>query len=398
MELVYDHILVRYGELSTKGKNRKDFIRRLTSNMKQALSGFGALTFEQTYDRIYVHLHGTPFEEVAPILKEVFGLSSFSPCLKVESNLETIKEAALNVVRHSEGKTFKMETRRHDKKFPYRSDDINRACAGRILANTEWKVDVHHPDLHLKVEVREHATYIMPFVVQGAGGYPTGIGGKAMLLLSGGIDSPVAGYLTMKRGIEIEAVHFSSPPYTSDLAKGKVLDLASQISVYQGQIKVHVVPFTDLQLAIYKNCSESYAITIMRRMMVRIADRLAQRRNCMALVTGESVGQVASQTLNSMQTINDVTCMPILRPVVTYDKLEIIDVAKRINTYETSILPYEDCCTIFTPKNPVTKPTVKKAVELESHFDFEPLIEECLNNIETVTLTVKKKDQEEDLF
>ncbi len=398
MELVYDHILVRYGELSTKGKNRKDFIRRLTSNMKQALSGFGALTFEQTYDRIYVHLHGTPFEEVAPILKEVFGLSSFSPCLKVESDLETIKEAALNVVRHSEGKTFKMETRRHDKKFPYRSDDINRACAGRILANTEWKVDVHHPDLHLKVEVREHATYIMPFVVQGAGGYPTGIGGKAMLLLSGGIDSPVAGYLTMKRGIEIEAVHFSSPPYTSDLAKGKVLDLASQISVYQGQIKVHVVPFTDLQLAIYKNCSESYAITIMRRMMVRIADRLAQRRNCMALVTGESVGQVASQTLNSMQTINDVTCMPILRPVVTYDKLEIIDVAKRINTYETSILPYEDCCTIFTPKNPVTKPTVKKAVELESHFDFEPLIEECLNNIETVTLTVKKKDQEEDLF
>ncbi len=396
MELVYDHILVRYGELSTKGKNRKDFIRRLTSNMKQALSAFDSLSFEQTYDRIYVHLHGTPFDEVAPILKEVFGISSFSPALKVESDLETIKETALKVIVHSEGKTFKMETRRHDKNFPFRSDDINRACAGRILANTQWKVDVHHPDVHLKVEVREQATYIMPFVVQGAGGYPTGIGGKAMLLLSGGIDSPVAGYLTMKRGIEIEAVHFSSPPYTSDLAKGKVLDLASQISVYQGQIKVHVVPFTDLQLAIYKNCSESYAITIMRRMMVRIADRLAQRRNCMALVTGESVGQVASQTLNSMQTINEVTCMPILRPVVTYDKLEIIDVAKKINTYETSILPYEDCCTIFTPKNPVTKPTVKKAIELEAHFDFEPLIEECLNNIETVTMTVKK--QEEDLF
>ena len=396
MELVYDHILVRYGELSTKGKNRKDFIRRLTTNIKKALSGFDALTYEQTFDRIYIHLHGTPFEEVSPILKEVFGISSFSPTLKVESDLEVIKEAALNVVRNTEGKTFKMETRRHDKKFPYRSDDINRGCAGRILHNTDWKVDVHNPDLHLKVEVRENATYIMPTVVQGAGGYPTGIGGKAMLLLSGGIDSPVAGYLTMKRGIEIEAVHFSSPPYTSDLAKGKVLDLASQISVYQGQIKVHVVPFTDLQLAIYENCNESYAITIMRRMMVRIADRLAQRRNCMALVTGESVGQVASQTLNSMQTINDVTTMPILRPVVTYDKLEIIDVAKKINTYETSILPYEDCCTIFTPKNPVTKPTIKRAVEMESHYDFEPLIEKCLDEIETLTLTFKK--QEEDLF
>ncbi|MBP3398308.1 MAG: tRNA 4-thiouridine(8) synthase ThiI [Erysipelotrichaceae bacterium] len=396
MELVYDHILVRYGELSTKGKNRKDFIRRLTSNIKLALSGFDQLTYEQTFDRIYIHLHGTPFDEVSPILKEVFGISSFSPTLKVESDLNTIKEAALMVANSTNGHTFKMETRRHDKKFPHRSDEINRACAGKILANTEWKVDVHHPDLHLRVEVREKATYIMPLVVQGAGGYPTGIGGKAMLLLSGGIDSPVAGYLTMKRGIEIEAVHFSSPPYTSDLAKGKVLDLASQISVYQGQIKVHVVPFTDLQLAIYKNCNESYAITIMRRMMVRIADRLAQRRNCMALVTGESVGQVASQTLNSMQTINDVTTMPILRPVVTYDKLEIIDVAKKINTYETSILPYEDCCTIFTPKNPVTKPTIKRAVEMESHFDFEPLIEECLNNIETVIMTVKK--QEEDLF
>lgn len=396
MELVYDHILVRYGELSTKGKNRKDFIRRLTTNIKKALSGFDALTYEQTFDRIYIHLHGTPFEDVSPILKEVFGISSFSPTLKVESEIEAIKEAALAVVMNSEGKTFKMEARRHDKKFPYRSDDINRGCAGRILHNTDWKVDVHHPDLLLKVEVRENATYIMPKVVQGAGGYPTGIGGKAMLLLSGGIDSPVAGYLTMKRGIEIEAVHFSSPPYTSDLAKGKVLDLASLISVYQGQIKVHVVPFTDLQLAIYENCNESYAITIMRRMMVRIADRLAQRRNCMALVTGESVGQVASQTLNSMQTINDVTTMPILRPVVTYDKLEIIDVAKRINTYETSILPYEDCCTIFTPKNPVTKPTIKRSVEMESHFDFEPLIEKCLDEIETVTLTFKK--QEEDLF
>lgn len=396
MELVYDHILLRYGELSTKGKNRKDFIRRLTSNIKLALTAFDKLTYEQTFDRIYIHLHGTPFDEVAPILKEVFGISSFSPTLKVESDLNVIKEAALSVANATEGKTFKMETRRHDKKFPHRSDEINRACAGKILANTQWKVDVHHPDLHLRVEVREKATYIMPFVVQGAGGYPTGIGGKAMLLLSGGIDSPVAGYLTMKRGIEIEAVHFSSPPYTSDLAKGKVLDLASMISVYQGQIKVHVVPFTDLQLAIYKHCSESYAITIMRRMMVRIADRLAQRRNCMALVTGESVGQVASQTLNSMQTINDVTTMPILRPVVTYDKLEIIDVAKKIGTYETSILPYEDCCTIFTPKNPVTKPTVKRAVEMESHFDFEPLIEECINHIETVVLTVKK--QEEDLF
>ena len=259
------------------------------------------------------------------------------------------------------------------------------------------KVDVHHPDLRIGIEVREEFTYVMADTVKGAGGYPVGMGGKALLMLSGGIDSPVAGYLTMKRGVEIECIHYASPPYTSSSAQKKVLDLAGIISKYQGSIKVHIIPFTDLQLAIYKHCDESYAITIMRRMMYRIAERVAQKYKCLAIVNGESIGQVASQTLESMQTINHVIDMPVIRPVVTYDKLEIIDVARRINTYETSILPFEDCCTIFTPKNPVTKPHPEKAEKMEAGWDFEALIDECIEKMETVVVT-PATPQEDDLF
>ncbi|MEF9968063.1 MAG: tRNA uracil 4-sulfurtransferase ThiI, partial [Longicatena sp.] len=235
--------------------------------------------------------------------------------------------------------------------------------------------------------------YITSKIYPAAGGYPVGVSGKAMLLLSGGIDSPVAAYYVMKRGVEVEAIHFSSPPYTSNSAKEKVLELARIVSGYQGRIKVHVVPFTELQLAIYKNCNESYAITIMRRMMVRIAERIALRNKCLALATGESLGQVASQTLESMGCINDVVKLPILRPVVTFDKLEIIAKSKEIGTYETSILPFEDCCTIFTPKNPVTKPSIKRAEEYEALFDFESLIEECILNTECIVVKpIKEKE------
>lgn len=397
MELKTELILIRYGELSTKGKNRKDFISKLTQNVKNALSEFEALKYDKTYDRLYIYLNGTKEDEILERLKKVFGIQSFSCAVKTESDLEQIIDTAYQVALSSEGKTFKVETRRHDKTFFKTSDEINRAVAGKILKNTDWKVDVHQPDLRIQIEVREGCTYIMKETIKGAGGYPVGVGGKAMLMLSGGIDSPVAGYLTMKRGVAIECVHYASPPYTSSSARKKVLDLASMISVYQGSIKVTVIPFTELQLAIYEHCDESYAITIMRRMMFRIAEEVAKRHKAMAIVTGESVGQVASQTLESMTCINDVISMPVLRPVACFDKLEIIDVAKRIDTYETSILPFEDCCTIFTPKSPVTKPTLKRCEQYESRFDFEPLIQKCIDEAEIIWVK-PGAGEEQDLF
>lgn len=394
MEHKYEYILVRYGELSTKGKNKKDFIRLLVKNVKNALSSFPDLTYQQTHDRLYIHLNGEDYDQIEGLLSKVFGISSFSPTVKVESDLDTIVEAAYKHVLDSEGKTFKIATRRNDKNFPLKSDDINRLIATQVLKNSELKVDVHNPDILLMVEIRERYTYIMSKKVIGANGYPVGVAGKSMLLLSGGIDSPVAAYLAMKRGIEIEAIHFASPPYTSSAAQNKVLKLAELVSLYQGNIKVHVVPFTELQLEIYKNCNESYAITIMRRMMVRIAEEVARKRRCLTLVTGESVGQVASQTLDSMSVINEVTKMPILRPVVTYDKLEIIDIAKKIGTYETSILPFEDCCTIFTPKNPVTKPKLDRAIKYENSFDYGELIKKCIEETEVINCTFKTIDKE----
>ena len=392
-QIVYNHILVRFGELSTKGKNRNEFIRKLSDNIRQCCSDMPDLRYERTHDRLYIHLNGMDPKPLMDRLKDVFGISSYSLAVKVESDIEAIKKTAYQMSIQSDEDTFKVETRRNDKQFLMISDEVNRAVATVILKNSDKKVDVHHPKLRIQIEIRKECTYIMCWTVKGAQGYPVGVGGKALLLLSGGIDSPVAGYLTMKRGVEIEAVHFASPPYTSNAAKQKVLDLASKISGYQGKIKVHVIPFTEAQLAIYENCDESYAITIMRRMMVCIAERIASANKCLALVTGESVGQVASQTLESMQTINDVTKMPILRPVVTYDKIEIIELAKKIGTYETSILPFEDCCTIFDPKNPVTKPKIERAVKLEEKFDFESLLDECEKNEEVIVLKPVKENK-----
>lgn len=398
MELKTELILIRYGELSTKGKNRKDFISRLTQNVRNALSDYEALSYQKTFDRLYIYLNGTDETEVLERLKKVFGIQSFSCAVKVDSDLDQMIETSLKIAQTSEGKTFKVETRRHDKKFFKTSDEINRAVASKILKTTDWKVDVHHPDLRIQIEVRENCTYIMKETIQGAGGYPVGVGGKSLLLLSGGIDSPIAGYLAMKRGVQIECIHYASPPYTSSSAQKKVMDLASRISVYQGSIKVTVIPFTDLQLAIYEHCDESYAITIMRRMMFRIAEEVAKRHGCLALVTGESIGQVASQTLESMNAINTVINMPVVRPVACFDKLEIIDLAKKIDTYETSILPFEDCCTIFTPKSPVTRPTVKKCEQYESRFDFEPLIQKCIEEATVVWVKPGDYKEEEDLF
>jgi thiamine biosynthesis protein ThiI len=390
----YDTVLIRYGELSTKGKNRKDFIKRLEKNIKFALRDYPDLVYRRTYDRIYIKLNDEDPEDISARLQRVFGISSFSFTEKVPADMDAMKEACLRIAQETDKKTFKIVTRRHDKTFPLVSDTINREIAGVILSQTDLKVDVHQPELMIRLEVHAEGTYITSDKIPGAGGYPTGINGKALLMLSGGIDSPVAAYELMKRGIEVEAVHFASPPYTSQAARDKVVQLAKLMSVYQGRITIHMLNFTETQLAIYKAAGDPYAVTLMRRMMFRLAEQVAKKYHCLVLATGESVGQVASQTLESMVCINDVVRMPVLRPLVCYDKVEIIDLARKIGTYETSILPYEDCCTIFDPKNPVTKPTIEKAEYYEKKFDWESMLTKCLENEEIVV--AKPEENEED--
>ncbi len=392
----YDTVLIRYGELTTKGKNRKDFITRLFKNVKYALRDYDDLVYTKTYDRIYVKLTDQQPEEITKRLQRVFGISSFSFTEKVSNDIEVIKDRCLQIAKDSDKKTFKVITKRHDKSYPMHSDDVNRAVAGEILHNTELKVDVHEPELAIRIEIHEQDAYITSEKIPGAGGYPAGINGKVLLMLSGGIDSPVAAYQLMKRGLKVEAVHFASPPYTSENAKNKVLDLARMVAEYQGHMKVHIINFTDMQLEIYKTAGDPYAVTLMRRMMFREAEQVALNNGCLALGTGESVGQVASQTLESMNVINQVITMPVLRPLVCYDKVEIIDLARKIGTYETSILPFEDCCTIFDPKNPVTKPTLKKCEYYESRFDWQSLMKKAVD--ETESVLVEPKQNEEDFL
>ena len=394
----YNHILVRFGELTTKGKNRKTFIQKLYKNTKEALKEFPALTYQLTYDRLYILLNGENQEAVCVRLKKVFGIHSFSLALKVETDLENIKEAACYLINTTEGQTFKIDTKRNDKSFPMQSQDISRAVAGYIFHNSQkdLKVDVHHPEIRIRIELRAKETYVMNDVIYGAGGYPVGIGGKALLMLSGGIDSPVAGYLTLKRGVMIDCIHFASPPYTSERAVEKVMELVQKLTDYAPVIKVHIIPFTDLQLAIYEHTPESYAMTVMRRMMYRISEKVALEENCLAISNGESIGQVASQTLDSMKAINEVISLPVIRPVVCMDKLEIMDVAHKIDTYDISVRPFEDCCTIFTPKQPATKPRKDKCETYESGWDYETLINECIQNRKTVIVGLD--DSNDDLF
>lgn len=392
----YDFIVCRYGELSTKGKNRRNFTAQLVRNVRAQLKAFSNLTYKETYDRLYVTLNGEDAQAVSDELKHVFGLSSFSLAIKVERDLEVMAMEVVRLIKEEEGATFKVVARRHDKSYEHISDTINRHVATRVLQNTELKVDVRKPDISVIVEVRQDAAYLMMSKIDGAGGYPVGIQGRVMLMLSGGIDSPVAGYLMMKRGVTIEAVHFASPPYTSDEAQKKVMDLAKTLTKYQATIRVHVVPFTDIQLEIYKKTNESYAITLMRRFMLRIGQQFAENRHCLAIANGENLGQVASQTLHSMKEITNIATLPILRPLLTYDKIEIIDLARKIDTYETSIIPFEDCCTIFTPTKPTTKPSAKKIDFYESKLELDALIDKAIENIETFEIT--RYDVEETSF
>jgi len=386
-------ILVRYEEIFLKGLNKKSFEYRLMTNIKKKLRHLGNVRVTSSQSRIYVEAEDEAFDmdEAMIVLRKIFGISSFSPVWKVPSDYEAIKENAVLLVkdllqRHPY-KTFKVEAKRGDKKFPMNSPQISASLGGVILKNfSNLKVDVHNPDFILYVEVREN-TYLYSEIIPGAKGLPTGTGGKATLLLSGGIDSPVAGWLIGKRGVELEAVYFHSYPYTSDRARDKVIRLTEILSEYCMGINLHIVPFTDIQLEINQKCPQEYLTIIMRRYMMKIAERIALKNGSLGLITGESIGQVASQTLESMLVTNSaVTSLPVYRPLAGLDKNEVIDIAKKINTYETSILPYEDCCTLFVAKHPVTRPSLEKAMEYEKVLDEQSLIEDAIGRTEVVKI------------
>lgn len=375
-------IVIKYGELTTKKGNRNTFINALKNNIKRVLVNND---YNIIANKDHIYIETKEIDDVLKKLKKVCGIQGILVAYKVNTNTDTIKEEVLNILKNMTFKTFKVETKRALKSFPINSMEFSRIIGGHILKNIpNISVDVHKPDVLVKIEIRED-TYIYFNEIKGIGGYPAGIQGKGLLMLSGGIDSPVAGYMALKRGIDIDCLYFESPPHTSLQAKEKVVKLASILNEYSGNVRLLVVPFTKLQEEIYKNVLSEYNITILRRMMYRIASKLGYK----VLINGESVGQVASQTIDSMYVINSVTNLPIIRPVSCLDKLEIIDIAKKIGTYETSILPYEDCCTIFVPKHPVINPKIEKCL-LYENFSYEDLIEECINDIEIIDNFNKK--------
>lgn len=364
-----DIILLKYGEISLKGLNRPMFERQLISNVAKALAPLGKFSVRKSQSTIYVE----PLEDSADTelaverLSKVFGIVNICPAVKCEKTIESIEKTTLECLSQMDikGKTFKVEAKREDKQFPMNSPQICRHMGGVILKNTDGlSVDVHNPDILVQIEIRKEA-YIFTQKVSGAGGMPIGTAGRATLLLSGGIDSPVAGWMIAKRGVRLEAVHFHSHPYTSDRAKEKVIDLARIMSAYTGEIRLHVVPFTEIQLDIIEKCPKNYLTIIMRRLMMRIAEKISVQNGSSALITGESIGQVASQTMESLVVTDNAVNMPVFRPCIGMDKEEIVTISKKIDTYETSILPFEDCCTIFVPKHPKTKPSVAEIEEAE---------------------------------
>ena len=385
-------ILIKYGELTTKKANRNLFINTLVMNIKESLKNYDVKIDKNRVRMFIIPANERDFDSIVNKLSKIFGIHSIVIAYESDNNIDNIKDNVLEIVKDINFKTFKVETKRSNKMFQYQSMEFNNIIGGLILKNIpNISVDVHNPDYTLKIEIREHNTYIYGSEIKGAGGYPVGVAGKGILMLSGGIDSPVAGYLAMKRGIKLECLYFESPPHTSLMAKNKVKQLVEKLSMYQADIKLHIINFTNIQENIYKNINPDYMITIMRRMMYRISERVMKKRKALVIVNGESVGQVASQTLTSMTVINNVTNVPVIRPVACLDKLEIIDISKKIDTYETSILPYEDCCTIFLPKHPVINPKLDKCIEYETSFDYETLITEAINNMETIAITKEDK-------
>ena len=388
-------IMIKYGELSTKKANINLFLKQLKDNLSFALED---LDVEIKFDkgRMFISLKKDNFEEVEEALNHVFGIHEYDIAYKFnDKNFDKIANFVLKLVKQKVFNTFKVVTKRSDKNYPISSMDFSRQIGAVILKNIEGvKVDIHEPELLVSIEIRMDAVYIYFNSEKGIGGYPVGVAGKGLLMLSGGIDSPVAGYMAIKRGVKLECIYFESPPHTSIEAKNKVLELASKLALYNNDIKVHIIRFTDIQQAIYQNCPHAYLVTIMRRMMYRIAERIARMNNCKILVNGESIGQVASQTLTSMNVINETVRIPVIRPVACFDKLEIIDFAKKIGTYETSILPYEDCCTIFVPEHPVINPSFEEVREYEKNIDYEKMIYEAIKNHEVIKISLKEKVKE----
>lgn len=377
-------IMVRYGELSTKGKNRRLFINKLAYNVKQALHQHENVRVRADRDRMHLILNGEDSKEVMACLTPIFGIQSFSPVVRVEKTTEEICETAVAMVKDiwQEGQSFKVESRRSDKEFIWDSNELNREVGAAIFTGVPGiEVKMIKPNIRVNVEVRSEAAYLSCATIQGAAGLPVGSSGKGMLMLSGGIDSPVAGYLAMKRGMEIEAVHFFSPPYTSQNSLDKAKDLTVKLTPYVGSIQFITVPFAEIQEEIKQSVPQGYWMTITRRFMLRITDALREKRSALAIVNGESLGQVASQTMHSMFAINEVTTTPVIRPVITMDKSEIIEIAENIDTFNLSVQPFEDCCTIFAPPEPKTKPALDKVVHYEERLDVEGMIERALAGI-----------------
>ncbi|HFU9485280.1 TPA: tRNA uracil 4-sulfurtransferase ThiI [Streptococcus agalactiae] len=385
----YSEIMIRYGELSTKKKNRMRFINKLKNNMEHVLSIYPDVSVKTDRDRGHVYLNGTDYHEVAESLKEIFGIQAFSPSFKVEKNVDTLVKAVQEIMTsvYKDGMTFKITAKRSDHSFELDSRALNHTLGDAVFSVLpNIKAQMKQPDINLKVEIRDEAAYISYEDIRGAGGLPVGTSGKGMLMLSGGIDSPVAGYLALKRGVDIEAVHFASPPYTSPGALKKAHDLTRKLTKFGGNIQFIEVPFTEIQEEIKAKAPEAYLMTLTRRFMMRITDRIREDRNGLVIINGESLGQVASQTLESMQAINAVTATPIIRPVVTMDKLEIIDIAQKIDTFDISIQPFEDCCTIFAPDRPKTNPKIKNTKQYEKRMDVEGLVERAVAGIMVTTI------------
>lgn len=395
--MMFKEILVRYGELSTKGRNRKEFIQRLRDNVRYSFHDILPLKIRAERDRMFIDIENEEkFAVLMERLPQIFGIQSFSPVATCKKDIDAIKTLAIEMMKpfEHEKTTFKVEVHRPDKSFPYDSHQLQRLIGATVLPKyPNLTVNVRKPDVELRIEIRLDGVYVMAQVIPGAGGMPIGSNGKSLLMLSGGIDSPVAGYLMMKRGLRLEAIHFYSPPYTSENSLQKVKDLAKELTKFGAKIRLHIIPFTEIQVLIKEQVPENVTMTTTRRMMLKIADHVREESGLKAIITGESLGQVASQTLESLTSINAVTSTPVLRPLIAMDKLDIIQIAQQINTYETSIQPYEDCCTIFTPPSPKTKPKLEKIEYYESFTAFDELIERAVRNREVHTIPEKEIPQ-----
>ncbi|MEX2414682.1 MAG: tRNA uracil 4-sulfurtransferase ThiI [Paenibacillaceae bacterium] len=395
-------IMVRMGEQTLKGRNRHRFERAVLEHLQWRLERFPHVQFEASYGRLYIHLNGESYIDIAERISRTFGIFSFSPVNRCELSLEAIRETALRLMKSLKDKptTFKVSVRRVNKDFLHDSQSMNNLVGGYILqAIAGLEVDVHTPAVELRIEIREQHAYIFCEIIPGLGGYPSGTNGKAIVMLSGGIDSPVAGWLALKQGLELEAIHFHSFPYTSERAQQKVIELAEQLSCYSRSIVLHMVPFADIQTGLKELGNETLLITLMRRAMLRITTELGRQRACKAIITGDSLGQVASQTLPSMSVIEQAAGMPILRPLIMMDKQEIVSKARMIGTFPVSIQPYEDCCTLFVPKSPSTNPNPSVINRLEQRAAWlQGTMDEAIRNTVTVTITERMARETDSYF